>query len=189
MYRRPTRNNGGQKNYSETLVRPAGRFTNTRSTLLSKIVTMLVLGGCFALIYFQLIPRESSLLMEDMIDKIRPEEITNSHKITKTTCVHLRSQNGSPKVAAFEDYTKCMLQLEEYYQEFFPQYANAKQPFPTAVKIVDNHFYVIMSLFVTDDPDAWRQATYACNGINGKILDAVSEVAGQGLQLSSARKG
>ena len=46
-----------------------------------------------------------------------------------------------------------------------------------------------MSLFVTDDPDAWRQATYACNGINGKILDAVSEVAGQGLQLSSARKG
>jgi hypothetical protein len=51
--------------------------------------------------------------MEDIIDNIRPEEITNSHKITKTTCVHLRSQNGSPKVAAFEDYTKCMLQLEE----------------------------------------------------------------------------
>ena len=70
-------------------------------------------GGGVALIYYHFLPRESSLLMEDIIDNIRPEEITNSHKITKTTCVHLRSQNGSPKVAAFEDYTKCMLQLEE----------------------------------------------------------------------------
>jgi hypothetical protein len=34
-----------------------------------------------------------------------------------------------------------------------------------------------MSLFVTNDPGAWRQATYACNGVNGGIIYAFRKVA------------
>jgi len=93
---------------------------------------------------------------------VGPEEAT------RNTGVHFRNQ--SPKAAAFEDYTKCMLQLEEYYyQEFFPQYTNAQQPFPISVMIVDDHVYVIMSLHVTTNPQWWKNpsTTYACNGING----------------------
>jgi hypothetical protein len=64
--------------------------------------------------------------------------------------------NHSHQEIVIEAYTKCMLQLEEFHQVFFPQYANVQQPFPISIKIVDYHFYDIMSLFVTANPDAWR---------------------------------
>ena len=87
--------------------------------------------------------------------------------------VHLT--NHSYHATDIEAYTKCMLRLEECNQVFFPQYANAQQPFSLSVMIVDDHFYNIMSLFVTANPDAWRHpnTTYACNGINcGIVLHA-----------------
>jgi len=39
-------------------------------------------------------------------------------------------------------------------------------------KIVDDHFYVIMSLYVTTDPCVWRHpsTTYACNDVDGVII-------------------
>ena len=83
--------------------------------------------------------------------------------------------NHSYHATDIEAYTKCMLRLEECNQVFFPQYANAQQPFPLSVMIVDDHFYNIMSLFVTANPDAWRHpnTTHACNGINcGIVLHA-----------------
>jgi hypothetical protein len=110
-------------------------------------------------------------------------ELDNSADAASTPIVTPHRSNSenhqglttSPKSPAIEVFTKCMLQLEEYYQDFFPQYANARQPFPVSVKIVDDHFYVLISLDTTGlDFIPWTRATtsFACNNVPAILISS-----------------
>ena len=110
-------------------------------------------------------------------------ELDNSADAASTPIVTPHRSNSenhqglttSPKSPAIEVFTKCMLQLEEYYQDVFPQYANARQPFPVSVKIVDDHFYVLISLDTTGlDFIPWTRATtsFACNNVPAILISS-----------------
>jgi len=111
-------------------------------------------------------------------------DLNNSNGAASTTMVlphrnnsesHL-GLNSNPKTPpAIEAFAKCMLQLEEYYQDFFPQYANAIQPFLVSVKIVDDHFYVLMYLDTAGrDFISWIHAStsFACNNVPAILISS-----------------
>jgi len=85
------------------------------------------------------------------------------------------------EMPAIEAFTECMLQIEEHFQANLPRFANATQPFPFSVKIVNQNAYVLLSLSVTGiKANNWRHPStrYACNGVDGGIaLPAHKSVA------------
>lgn len=113
------------------------------------------------------------LIQDVVVDKRYIDDKDEFLKPTTSASKTIALQNNfSIQETAIEAYTECMLQLNAFYQEFFPQYANAQQPFPISIKIFDDHFYVIMSLAVTIQlTGVWRHpnTTYACNGINCEV--------------------
>jgi len=129
---------------------------------------------------------DSAIAIAIDIDLANPKTADGVHftnRGSQATAIEVTVRTNPPQEAAIEHeaFTKCMLQIEEYYQEFFPQYANSQQPFPISVKMVDDQFYVLMSLTVTNDFDKWRHptTTYACNGVTGGIVSrAGKKVAG-----------
>ena len=63
-----------------------------------------------------------------------------------------------------------MLQLEVHFLSFSPPFANATQPLPYSVKIIEDQYFILLSLSTAKlEYGKWRNEgnSFACNGVDG----------------------
>jgi len=84
----------------------------------------------------------------------------------------INSSTSSSTSTAMTSFAGCMLQLQEHFKSIVPPIARALHPLPFSVKIVNNQYYVLLTLHTAKDQAKWWQDhrylnSFACNDIDG----------------------